>query len=168
MPQFAANHLAGHRILHTPDSGWFAWKNVSGDGPPPVIENPIYGELRATASVENREIEMALFVRSTNEVDCRTRALISWQSAMKGCPTCQLQEPAYRDALPARYARLFDDTPIPSTYLAATAGNSEERDGRLVVYGLTQAEGTQMCELLRQQIAQKYTGTLRCIPASGL
>lgn len=147
-------------------AGWFVWKHFSSDGPAPVIENPVYGEIRVTTSVENREIEMALFVRAAGELDCRTRALVSWQGTMKSCPSCELREPQCHDALPARYARLFNDTPIPSTYLSATAGNSGERDGRLVVFGLTQAEGMQVCELLRQQIAEKYTGTLRCIPAS--
>ena len=35
------------------------------------------------------------------------------------------------------YHRLFDDEPIPSTYLSLSAGQASERDGRLIVYGLT-------------------------------
>jgi hypothetical protein len=62
---------------------------------------------------------------------------------------------------------LFDDVPIPSTYLSATAANSNERDGRLVVYGLTDAEGKMVCEIVREQVKKEYQGTTRCIAPSG-
>jgi hypothetical protein len=146
---------------------WFAWKRVAGPSTPLVIENPVYAEIRATANVANRDLEMVLFVRSSSDFDCRTRSRVSWEGALQGCPTCKLQEPKCQDKLPPRYARLFDDVPIPSAYLSATAGTGGERDGRLVVYGLTDAEGAMMCEAMRKQIAEKYHGTLRCVAASG-
>ena len=47
-----------------------------------------------------------------------------------------MQPVSCKDELPPRYARLFDDVPIASTYLSMNAGIAGERDGRIVVYGL--------------------------------
>ena len=69
--------------------------------------------------------------------------------------------------MPPRYARLFDDEQIPSTYLSLTAGLADERDGRLVVYGLTDKEGAVVCEQMRKVILQKYTGTAHCVAPAG-
>jgi hypothetical protein len=146
--------------------GYFAWQRYVG-GPPMVIENPVYGEVRATANIEGREIEMAMFARMSSDIDCHARARISWEGALKGCPSCKLQEPVCKTELPARYAKLFDDAPIPSTYLSLTAGVAGERDGRLVVYGLTDQEGEIICEQMRSMVQKNYRGEVHCVRASG-
>jgi hypothetical protein len=146
---------------------WFGYKRFQEGGAPQAIENPIYGEIRANASVQGRDIEMALFVRSSSELDCRSRARESWSESLKSCPSCTLQPVKCQENLPPRYARLFDDVPIPSAYLSATAGARGERDGRLVIYGLTDAEGIHVCEILRTQLQEKYKGTSRCVQPSG-
>jgi hypothetical protein len=147
-------------------AGYFAYQKYIG-GPPQVIEDPVYGEIRMTANVGNREIEAALFVRASGDLDCKGRGLVSWQESFEGCPTCRLQEPKCHDDLPPRYAKLFDDVPIPSAYLSATAGTAAERDGRMVVYGLTDAEGMVVCEQMKSVLGQKYEGRLACIAPSG-
>jgi hypothetical protein len=147
--------------------GWYVYQNRLADGPPAAIDNPVWGEMRVTSNVQSREIEMALFIRSASDDDCRTRAQVSWSSVLKSCPTCAFQPVKCQKQLPPRYARLFDDVPIPSTYLSATAGSRGERDGRLVIYGLTDAEGVVICEQMRGFMANQYKGTTRCIPASG-
>jgi hypothetical protein len=148
-------------------AAWFAWKKYEEGGGPAVITDPVYAEIRASVTVQNREIEMALFVRSSSELDCRTRARVSWAGALRSCETCTLAEPKCQKELPPRYARLFDDVPIPSTYLSATGGVRGERDGRLVVYGLTDKEGEYLCEMIRSKILENYKGTAHCVPASG-
>ena len=110
---------------------------------------------------------MALFVRAAEESDCKTRTHRSWEGALKNCPSCALQPTKCQAELPARYARLFTDEPIPSTYLSASAGTAGERDGRLVVYGLTDREGEAICEQLRGMLLESFHGTTRCIKASG-
>jgi hypothetical protein len=146
--------------------GWYFWhKHVSG--PPQTFENPVYGEMRATANIQGREIEMAIFVRTGNKLDCETRAAVSWSRALASCPTCKFEPVRCQEQLSPRYARLFDDVPIPSTYLSATAGNAAERDGRVVVYGLTDQEGEAVCEQLRSVVLKEYKGTARCVKASG-
>ncbi|MBC8026527.1 MAG: hypothetical protein H7Y89_11070 [Steroidobacteraceae bacterium] len=147
-------------------AGYFVYQKYAG-GPPQTFENPVYGEMRMTASVGNREIEAAVFVRASDDLDCKGRGLLSWRETFEGCPSCKLQEPKCHAVLPPRYARLFDNVPIPSAYLSADAGNAAERDGRVVIYGLTDAEGAQMCELLKAEAAKKYEGKLTCIAPSG-
>lgn len=146
--------------------GWFFWhKHVSG--PPQTFEKPVYGEIRATANIQGREIEMAIFARTGSKLDCETRAAVSWSRALANCPTCKFEPVKCEDQLAPRYARLFDDVPIPSTYLSATAGNAIERDGRVVVYGLTDQEGEVVCETLRSVLLKEYKGTAHCVKASG-
>jgi hypothetical protein len=147
-------------------ASWFFWKKHV-DGPPQVIENPVYGEVRVSVTEGNREVEAALFVRASSELDCKGRGLVGWTGAFSGCPSCKLTPPRCSAELPARYARLFDDVRIPSAYLSATAGKASERDGRLVVYGLTDQEGVMFCEMMKAKLAEKYTGTLSCIAPSG-
>jgi hypothetical protein len=62
--------------------------------------------------------------------------------------------------LPARYARLFNDEPIPSTYLSVSAAKADERDGRMVDFGLTDREGEAICAQMRSVILQEYRGGL--------
>lgn len=147
--------------------GWYAYQKYSAGGPPRTFDNPVYGEIRVNANIANREIEMAAFLRAADDEDCRTRGERSWAKVLKACPTCVFQPVKCQKQLPPRYARLFDDVPIPSTYLSATAGARDERDGRVVFYGVTDAEGTQICEAMRTQVATEYKGTMRCVAASG-
>jgi hypothetical protein len=149
-------------------AGWFAYqKYFAGGGPPATFENPVYGEMRVVARIQSRELEMAAFVRAADDEDCRTRGSRSWNEVLAACPTCTRQPVKCHEQLPPRYARLFDDVPIASTYLSATAGNRSERDGRVVFYGLTDAEGAQVCELFRAQFSKQYAGTMQCVTASG-
>jgi hypothetical protein len=147
--------------------GWYAYQKFAGDGPPPVIDNPVYGEMRATANIQGREIEMAIFARMTDDSECRLRSQVFWSDALKDCPSCTVQSVKCQVQLPPRYARLFRDESIPSTYLSASAGRADERDGRLVVYGLTDKEGAAVCEIVRESLLKRYRGTAHCVQASG-
>jgi len=86
--------------------------------------------VRATNRVEGREIELALFARALDERDCAIGTNAGWGNIKKSCPTCTAQPPKCSKELSPRYARLFDDVPIPSTYLSGTAGTARERDER--------------------------------------
>lgn len=148
-------------------AGWLAWKSHRDAQGPEVIDHPVYAEMRVTTILENRAFEFALFIRSSDVDDCRTRARRSWEKTLAACATCRFTEPTCQEKLPPRYARLFDDVPIPSTYLSATRGTRGERDGRLVVYGLTDQEGEFVCEQMKSKILENYQGTAHCVRASG-
>ena len=135
---------------------------------PPVIENPWYAEIRTSSPIPgtSREIEMALFVRTKSERECSLGSQREWGNLMEDCPTCSSVAPKCARELSPRYARLFEDAPIPSAYLSATAAAPRERDMRLVIYGLTDDEGVRVCELLRTQLEKNYTGASQCIAPS--
>ena len=146
--------------------GYYLYQDRIG-GPPQVIEHPVYGEMRVTAEIEGREIEMGLFLRASGDEDCHGRGSESWRRVWESCPACKIEKVQCQDELPPRYARLFDDVPIPSAYLSATAGVAGERDGRVVVYGLNAIEGMQVCGMLEKELRKKYQGQLTCIEPSG-
>lgn len=110
---------------------------------------------------------MALFARTANEAECRSGSNLGWNNLLKVCPTCKMPTPNCSKELPPRYARLFDDVPIPSAYLSATAGAARERDVRVVIYGLTDQEGMAVCEMMRTELNKNYLGPSRCVAPSG-
>lgn len=151
-------------------AGYYWYGHMKGGGAankPPVATDPWYMEVRATNDVGGREIEMALFARALDERDCNTGKNSDWSSIQKSCPTCRAQEPKCSRELSPRYARLFDDQPIPSTYLSGTASTERERDIRVVVYGLTDEEGKAVCEAMRTELGKTFKGPTHCVPASG-
>jgi hypothetical protein len=138
-------------------------------GGPPVITNPWYAEIRASNTVPgtDRELEVALFARTTSEAECTHGSQREWGNILKDCPTCKTAAPKCSKELSPRYARLFDDAPIPSAYLSANAGAPRERDVRLVIYGLTDEEGMTVCELMRKELEKNYKGFSHCVAPSG-
>ncbi len=129
------------------------------------ITDPIYVEFRLSMKTPGRDIDTALFGKMANVEDCEMRSERVWKKIVKDCPTCELTAMKCRNDLEPRYLRLFDNTPIHSTYLSFDRGSRYERDGRMVVYGLTSDEGNKVCELLKQTMQQGYSGKVNCINA---
>lgn len=134
---------------------------------PGVVTDPYYLEVRATNTIGGREIELALFARALNRRDCDLGTRAGWSNITRACPTCRAQSPKCSKELTPRYARLFDDVPIPSAYLSGTAASENERDLRVVVYGLTDEEGTTVCEMMRKELSKNYVGPTHCVRPSG-
>jgi hypothetical protein len=132
-------------------------------GNPEHIENPVYAELRMDTKVGSRELNLVLFGEMVDDVDCRERFDRAWDKLIEGCVGCTMQLSSCRTDLEPRYRRLFDDTVIHSTYISFTKGSRYERNGRMVVYGLTNDEGDALCDSLRQQFQARYSGTVACI-----
>ena len=93
-------------------------------------------------------------------------APLVWGNVISACAQCSSQVKDCRTELPARYAKLFSNVPIASTYLSLTRGSKTERDGRMVIYGLTTQEGNLLCEQMKQQFSTRYTGKLECVPSN--
>ncbi|HEU4601358.1 MAG TPA: hypothetical protein VFS24_05295 [Steroidobacteraceae bacterium] len=133
---------------------------------PATIDKPVYAEIRVGIEAPGRSLDMALFAAMANEEECRTRTQLVWDNVLSACTTCSSQVKDCRTALPARYAKLFSNVPIASTYLSLTRGAPSERDGRMVIYGLTAQEGNALCDQMKSQFATRYTGKLECIPST--
>ena len=144
----------------------FGVKSYLDKSNPAVIHDPVYAEMRIDATFGIREINVVLFGEAVSMDDCNLRTEKTWKEVMSGCPTCEISPPKCTDELPPRYARLFNNEAIPSTYLAFSRGSRFERNGRLVVYGLTRDEGLAVCELLRSSAVENYSGEMECIAPS--
>lgn len=145
---------------------YFFWQRQESAAPE-AIEDPVYGEIRMDLAEPGRDIQMALFARIPDHAECNARADLVWRDVFESCPACRLEPVQCHDQLPARYARLFDDVPIPSWYLSLKPGRRGEREARLVVYGLTDEEGAGTCQELIQVVKKKYAGTAECVAPAG-
>lgn len=146
---------------------WYEHDSAPPVSGPPVVTDAWYAEIRGTNNVgQGREIELALFARALNEKDCLDGIRSGWANFARTCPTCTSEAPKCMKELPVRYARLFDDVRIPSAYLSGTAATAQERDIRVVVYGLTDTEGMTVCELMRKELRKNFTGATHCVEPS--
>jgi hypothetical protein len=143
-------------------AGYFAYSRFQNSNPE-HIEKPVYAELRVDTKLGSRELNLVLFGEMVDDVDCQQRFDRAWNKIIDGCPNCSMRLSSCRSELEPRYRRMFDDVPIHSTYLSFTKGSRYERNGRMVVYGLTSDEGDALCDSLRQQFQTRFTGTVACI-----
>jgi hypothetical protein len=134
---------------------------------PEVIETPVYAELRMSTNVEGRDIDMVLFGEMASAEDCQERASRVWQKLIDDCKECTLALSSCKTDLEPRHRRMFDDAPIHSTYLSFDRGNRYERNGRMVVYGLTGDEGSTLCQAIKTNFQRHYEGTVNCVIGRG-
>jgi hypothetical protein len=134
---------------------------------PQVIEKPVYAELRMGTNVQGRDIDMVLFGEMASAEDCQERSSRVWQKLIDDCKACTMSLSSCKADLEPRYQRLFDDAPIHSTYLSFNRGNRYERNGRMVVYGLTGEEGNAVCEIIKTNFQARYEGTVNCVTGRG-
>jgi hypothetical protein len=130
---------------------------------PAVIESPVYAELRMDAQIEGRELNMVLFGEMSGQEDCQQRSDQAWRKLIEGCQQCTMKLASCNAQLEPRYRRLFDDAAIHSTYLSFTRGSRFERNGRMVVYGLTADEGDAVCTSIMADFQKRYEGKVSCI-----
>ena len=130
---------------------------------PELIEHPVYAEIRLDARISGRELNLVLFGEMASDEDCRERANRVWQKTIEGCTGCTMKTTLCKTDLEPRYRRLFEDAPIQSTYLSFARGSRYERNGRMVIYGLTSDEGDAMCEITKAEFERKYEGVVQCV-----
>jgi hypothetical protein len=144
--------------------GYFGFQKYQ-ESAPVEIDDPVFAEMRVDIKVPGRELNFVLYGKMASELECRTRAAIVWGKAMAGCKECSLATATCSKELAPRYAKLFDNQPIRSTYMSFTRGAQDERDGRMVIYGLTADEGDAICDTVRKQAQTQYEGKIECIKA---
>ena len=149
---------------------WLYQKNAEafeqagpGARQPMVIETPVYVEGRITMEVANREIETVFIGEMVSRDDCEHRSRRMLENLFEGCLRCEIRRLQCRDSLEKRYLRLFNDRATHTTYVSMNRGNRWERNGRMVVWGLTDHESRLMCETAKKTISEKYKGTVKCV-----
>lgn len=131
------------------------------------FSNPVYAEIRVVQSAAGRELEMVYVGKMASESDCEQHAEAMKASFSSGCKDCLIKASQCKQELSPRYAMLFDNTPMSSTYLSMAAGDASEREGRMVFWGLSVAESTQVCQAMKGFVQKAQKGTVRCIQAEG-
>jgi hypothetical protein len=115
--------------------------------------------------VGGRDLQFALFGKMASQADCDQRSNQVWGKVIEGCKECIQRASVCKTELEPRYQRLFENTAIHSTYISFTRGSAYERDGRMVIFGLTADEGDAVCEQTRSRFSANYSGTIQCVPA---
>lgn len=131
------------------------------------FSNPVYAEVRIKQAVGGRELEMMYLGKMANESDCQKHAAALSASFISGCRECTASPPLCKRTISARDEMIFDNEPIHATYISMAAGDASEREGRIIFWGLTVAEGNQVCDAMRGKLQSMHSGTVSCVRASG-
>jgi hypothetical protein len=148
-------------------AGYFGYQHFNSDdsAAPDVIDNPVYADMRLDMQVGGRDLQFALFGKMASQADCDQRSKEVWGKVIEGCKECIQRTSVCKTELEPRYQRLFENTAIHSTYISFTHGSAYERDGRMVIFGLTADEGDAICEQTRSRFGSNYSGTIECVRA---
>lgn len=144
--------------------GYYFWSSYAQN--PPDIEHPVYAEIRIAVEGQGRELDLVLFAEMVDQNDCRDRSLGVWEEALAACVECNFKQPECKTTLPPQYARLFDDAPAKTTYLSAHKGSRYERNGRIIIWGLTGSEADEICQMMVPVLKKGYQGAVSCIQRS--
>ena len=140
--------------------GYYLYTN---SGNPTTIADPYYMEARIKFKVQNRDLTMVLVGKMVDLADCETRGKITWQGVFEKCTTCNFIDYQCKTELTTRYQALFAKQPTHTSYVVADRGTRFERDGRMIVWGLSKNESTEFCNYMKTTIKQKYSGQVSCI-----
>ena len=148
-------------------AGYFGYQHFKSDdgAAPEVIDHPVYADMRIDMRAGGRDLQFALFGKMASQADCDLRSTAVWGKVIEGCKECAQRTATCKTELEPRYQRLFENTAIHSTYISFTRGSPYERDGRMVIFGLTADEGDAVCEQTRSNFSANYQGTIECVHA---
>lgn len=142
-----------------------AWKHFGGGNPAAssIPANPVYAEFRVKFP---DDIELAGFGRMDSLEDCETRADRFWRDVLASGAQVEMTSVKCGSQLPARFQALFENKTAYATYIAMDRGNSSERDGRFLIYGVPSSEVMKHCPAFIDSIKQRFSGEVRCIQGS--
>lgn len=129
------------------------------------ISNPVFADIRVKVTAGGREIEAAMFGKMIDDADCQVRAKRFKEQLEANCQGCVSQSFECKADLAPRYLQYFDDQPAHITYLSISRGNSDQREARLIFWGLTRQEGDAVCDKMKDVFAKMKTGPAVCIRA---
>jgi len=135
------------------------------DQNPEEITDPVYLESRVIMVFPelSRDLEFVLLGEMTSDNDCQRRADRYVDSVLEHCPACTIKSTECKVELRDQYAELFSDALYTISHISLTKGDRFERSGKLVVWGLTDAEKDVFCETMKVQLEGDYKGSTECI-----
>ncbi len=137
--------------------GYGAWTRFADRAP----ESPVYAEVRVKHAESGAEL--VGIGKMNSEDDCQRRSEIFWGKIFTAQQQFELASASCSNEISERHAALFANRTIHATYLALDRGNSGERDGRFVIFGVPSSEAARVCPNIINKIKQRYSGNVRCI-----
>ncbi|WP_343623960.1 hypothetical protein [Roseateles puraquae] len=136
---------------------------------PAVIERPVYAETKVDLKGDSgRVINSVVLVATASQTECDAAAAKMVQtvidaSARKGV-TGTVKSIECKTELDSRMARLFANQPTFVTYMVLGRGKPEERETRMLYWGVTVEESDLLCEMV-PQIQKGWVGKVSCVRA---
>lgn len=152
--------------------GWDYQKaNVDSAKNPDVITNPVYAEVRVTFAAQNREFEAVLLAQTVDDLDCKSYTGVSLEKALGpqnagGGVSWRMKSAECKTQLTARNAKLFENKPTFANYISMARGRPDEREVRLIYWGLTANESQLVCSFV-PVLQENWKGSVSCIKAVG-
>lgn len=137
---------------------------------PSVIERPVYAETKVDLKGDSgRVINSVVLVATASQAECGTAAAKMVQTALdasarKGVAGT-VKSIECKTELDARMTRLFANQPTFVTYLVLGRGKPDERETRMLYWGVTVEESDLLCELV-PQIQKGWAGKVSCVRAT--
>ena len=136
---------------------------------PETIANPVYGELKVGLEVGGRSYDQVLLVKAVDQADCdkmqQKLETVYGPNAVKAGQSWKIKSSECKVELEARYLKLFDNRPTYVTYLSMGRGDRQEREFRVVTWGVTLDESNILCDGMAQG-QKNRKGAIQCIRAT--
>lgn len=132
-------------------------------GNPSTIANPYYMETRVKFNIQGRDLTMVLVGQMVDKTDCEIRGKETWRDVLEKCTSCDFVDYQCKTELSARYQALMNKQPTHTSYVVADRGTRFERDGRMIVWGLSKNESAEFCGYMKNIMKEKYSGQISCI-----
>lgn len=143
--------------------------NASSRPTPPSSKRPVYAETKVDLKGDSgRVINSVVLVATASQTECDAAAAKMVQtvidaSARKGV-TGTVKSIECKTELDSRMARLFANQPTFVTYMVLGRGKPEERETRMLYWGVTVEESDLLCEMV-PQIQKGWVGKVSCVRA---
>jgi hypothetical protein len=131
---------------------------------PEVIANPVYAEIRFTFDAGGRAFEMVLLAKTTGDTECNSAATgLGLIKRQVEAAQWKIKSSECKPALDPRYAAMFDNRPTHLTYLRIARGAPNERDMRMISWGLSGGESDKLCDGLAAEMRRSLKGAVTCV-----
>ena len=132
---------------------------------PSEIEEPVYLKSHVSIEIPNisRDLEMVVLGEMVSESDCVKRSDKFLGEILTKCPFCEVESTVCKSEIRSAYEDLFYDEAGDVSYLSLNRGSRYERNGRIVVWGLTDKESDIFCAAMKKQVSTEYQGSVECI-----
>ena len=132
---------------------------------PDHISNPVYLESGVVVEIPkiSRELEYIFLGEMVSQDDCKKREGYFLKQLFENCKECEIKSTICKASVHQRYSKLFLGHKTHTTHLSFKKGNRFERNGRMVIWGLTDKEAGYACKEIKNKVKDKYKGEVQCV-----